>query len=233
MWRRRTRRLRLGLCLLGLVSGCDPGEVGKPIARNQTLILDISRLPGLSQSDIERVELTVTGVGIGIPIVSELGRSSSNAWGAVVSGIPAGSARSFQASAFDSTGTVIYQGTAVSDVVAGSTLELVLLLQDPPPPPEASTPVVGSVVASQGRVPPSSPVDLQVTATAAAGESLGFVWTSDCPGSTDPGTFSDGTATSTSWTAPAVEPLSCVLSVSVAGSGGSSVTVYLPIQVSS
>ena len=233
MWWRRNQRLRLGLCLVALASGCDPGEVGQPVARNRTLILDISRLPGLSQSDIERVELTVTGAGIGIPIVSDLARTASNAWGAVVAGIPAGPARTFQASAFDSTGTILYQGTAVSDVVAGSTLELVLLLQDPPPPPAASTPVVGSVLASQGRVPPSSPVDLQVTATAAAGESLGFVWTSDCPGSTDPGTFSDGTAATTSWTAPASEPLTCVLSVSVAGSGGSSVTVYLPIQVSS
>jgi len=233
MWWRRTQRLRLGLSLLGLVSGCDPGEVGHPASRNQTLILDVSRLPGLSQSDIQRAELTVTGPGIGVPIVTDLGRSASNAWGAVVSGIPAGPARSFQASAFDSTGTILYQGTAVSDVVAGSTLELVLLLQDPPPPPTASTPVVGSVLASQGRVPPSSPVDLQVTATAAAGESLGFVWTADCPGSTDQGNFSDGTAASTSWTAPAAQPLTCVLSVSVAGSGGSSVTVYLSIQVSS
>jgi len=196
------------------------------------VVLDVSRLPGLSQSDIQRVELTITGPGIGLPIVTDLDRSASNSWSAVVAGIPAGPARIFQAAAFDSTGTIVYQGTASSDVATGSTLELVLLLQDPPPPPAGSVPDVGSVEASQGRVPPSTPVDLRVTATPPAGESVGFTWGADCPGSTDPGSFSDTSAPNTSWTAPGSQPLTCVLSVKVGGSGGSSVTVYLPIQVS-
>jgi len=197
------------------------------------VVLDVSRLAALSQSDIQRVELAITGSGIDVPIVTDLGRSGSNAWSAVLTGIPAGPARSFEASAYDSTGAVIYQGSAVSDVAAGSTLELVLVLQDPQPPPGASTPDVVSVQASQGQVAPSSAISVSVSATAAAGESLSFVWRSDCPGSSDPGTFFDGTAPSTSWTAPAGQPLTCVLSVTVTGSGGSSVTVDLPIQVSS
>jgi hypothetical protein len=207
--------------------------VAQPASRTQKLVLDVSRLSALSQADIQRVQLTVNGPGIGVAIVTDLGRSALNAWTAVVAGIPAGPARTFVASAYDAIGAVIYQGVAVSDVLSGSTLELVLLLQDPAPPPGASSPEVESLQASQGRVPPSSSIGLSVTATTAAGESLSFVWRSDCPGSSDPGTFSDGTAPSTSWTAPAAQPLTCVLSVTVAGSGGSSVTVYLPIQVSS
>ena len=184
---RRTQRLRLGLCLLGLVSGCGAGQVGEPVSRTQRVVLDVSRLPGLSQSDIQRVELTITGPGIGLPIVTDLDRSASNSWSAVVAGIPAGPARIFQAAAFDSTGTIVYQGTASSDVATGSTLELVLLLQDPPPPPAGSVPDVGSVEASQGRVPPSTPVDLRVTATPPAGESVGFTWGADCPARPIPG----------------------------------------------
>ena len=230
---RRTRQLRLGLCLVGLALGCDPGQVGPTVSPTQRVVLDVSRLAAVSQSDLQRVELVVTGSGIDVPIVTDLGRSGSNAWSIVLAGIPAGPARTFNASAYDSTGAVIYQGSAVSDVAAGRTLELVLVLQDPALPPGDSTPDVVSVQASQGQVAPSSAIDVSVIATAGAGESLSFAWRSNCPGSSDLGTFSDATAPSTSWTAPASQPLSCVLSVTVTGSGGSSVTVDLPIQVSS
>ena len=229
----RIQRLRLGLCLTGLLCGCDPGEVAQPTSPTQKVVLDVSRVSALSQADIQRVQLMVNGPGIDVPIVTDLGRSGPNAWTAVVPGIPAGPARTFLASAYDSNGAVIYQGAAMSDVLSGSTLELVLVLQDPVPPPQASTPTVGSVEASQGRVPPSTPVDLRITATPAPGDSLTFSWTAQCPGTSDAGSFSSVSGSSTSWTAPAVQPVTCLLSVRVAGTAGSSVTVYLSIQVSS
>ena len=233
MSRRHNPRQRLWLCVAGLVAACGPGEVAEAPPRTQQMVLDVSRLSGLSQSVIQRVELTVTGPGIATPIVTELGRNASNSWSASVPGIPAGPARSFRAVAYDSSGVVLYEGGAVSDVMAGSTLVLALVLQDPPEPPNVGVPQISSFEASQGRVVPSTPVDVRVLASGAPGESLSYSWSAECAGSNDPGTFADRSAASTRWTAPSTQPLTCVLSARVASSGGSSVTVYLPIDVSS
>ncbi|HVP62395.1 MAG TPA: hypothetical protein VMT11_17685 [Myxococcaceae bacterium] len=194
--------------------------------------MTVARLPAVSTSGIDRVELTISGAGISTPLVTTLGRASGNSWGAVVSGVPAGPQRTFQASAYDATGAILYQGQALVDVVAESSLQLTLVLQDPADVPSVNLPQIQSVEASQGRVPPSTAVTLRVSAAGGAGETLGVSWSSDCAGATDAGSFSDAAAANTQWTAPAQQPVTCAISVKVAGSGGSSISVELPIQVS-
>jgi len=199
----------------------------------QTVLLQGTASAGLSISDIARVDLTVSGSGIASPITAELGRGTTNAWMGTVTGIPAGPARLFEAAARDSGGQVLYAGQTVSDVPAGSDVQLVLLLQDPPPPPDSGAPQISSVEVSPGQVAPSASVDVKVVASSGSGDSLSYAWESRCPGALDDGHFTDATAASTLWSAPSDQPVTCVFSVRVAGSGGSSVTVYVTVLVSS
>jgi hypothetical protein len=199
----------------------------------QRVLLQGARPAGLSLAEIDRVDLTVSGVGIASPITAQLGRGTSNAWMGTVSGIPAGPARLFEASALDSGGEVLYQGQAVSDVPAGSKVQLILLLQDPPPPPDSAAPQISSVEVSPGQVAPSASVDVEVVASSPTGDTLSYAWEARCPGALGNGQFADPSAASTRWSAPGEQPVTCVFSVRVAGSGGSSVTLYVTVQVSS
>lgn len=228
-----TQRMRLAAALLGVASGCGPGEVSPPSLHTQKVLLQGARPAGLSLADIARVDLTISGPGIVSPITSALGRGTSNAWIGTVTGIPAGPARLFEAAASDSAGAVVYQGQTVSDVPAGSNVQLVLLLQDPPPPPDSGAPQISSVEVSPGQVAPSASVDVRVVASSAPGDSLSYAWAAQCPGALGDGQFTDANAASTRWSAPGEQPVTCVFSVRVTGSGGSSVTVYVTVQVSS
>ncbi|HUM11258.1 MAG TPA: hypothetical protein VLT82_09955 [Myxococcaceae bacterium] len=219
---------------LALAAACVPGEVEPVPGQTQRVVLDGSRLAALSTASIDRVDLTISGPGMAAPVSAELGRTTGSAWTASVTSIPAGPARIFEALAFDASGTLLYQGQTVSDVLAGSTLQLVVILQDPPPPPAPGVPLVSSVEVSPGLVAPSSPVDLRVVAAGSSpSDLLSFAWGATCQNSTEQGTFLDGGGASTRWIAPDVQPLNCTLSVRVGGQQGSSVTVYVGVQVSS
>ena len=226
-----SHRWCLAAALLG-GAACGPGEVAPAHETTQRVVLVGARSAALSLGDIARVDLTISGSGIATPITTELGRGTSNAWMGTVSGIPAGPARLFEASALDSVGGVLYQGQTVSDVPAGSNLQLVLLLQDPPPPPDSGAPEISSLDVSPGQVAPSGSVDVQVVASSPTGDTLSYAWAAQCPGASSNGQFADASAATTRWSAPG-EPVTCVFSVRVAGSGGSSVTVYVTVSVSS
>jgi hypothetical protein len=219
--------------LLGVASGCGPSGGTPPSSHVQTVLLRGATATGLSLAEIARVDLTISGPGISSPITTELGRGTTNAWIGTVTGIPAGPARLFEAEARDTGGQVLYEGRAVSDVPAGSDVQLVLLLQDPPPPPDSGAPQISSIEVSPGQVAPSASVDVRVVASSGAGDTLSYGWESRCPGALDDGRFTDPTAASTRWSAPSDQPVTCVFSVRVSGSGGSSVTVYVTVQVSS
>ena len=227
----RSYKVCLAAALLG-VAACGPGEVAPAREGTQRVVLVGTRSAALSLADIVRVDLTITGAGIVTPITIELGRGTSNAWMGTVTGIPAGPARLFEASARDSGGSVLYQGQTVSDVSVGSNVQLVLLLQDPPPPPDSGAPQISSIEVTPGQVAPSGSVDVKVVASGAAGDTLSYSWASRCPGASSDGQFIDASTATTRWSAPG-DPVTCVFSVRVAGSGGSSVTVYVTVQVSS
>jgi len=224
--------MRLAATLLGVASACE-GEVAPAPVHTQRVVVEGSRPAGLSLADIVRVDLSISGPGIASPISTQLGRGTSNAWMGTVAGIPAGPARLFEASALGSAGEVLYQGQAVSDVPAGSKVQLVLLLQDPPPPPDSAAPEISSIEVSPGLVAPSAPVDVRVVASSVTGDTLSYSWGAQCPGALDDGHFADATAASTRWSAPSDQSVTCVFSVRVAGASGSSVTVYVTVQVSS
>jgi hypothetical protein len=227
-----TYRFFFASALFELIA-CGPGEVAPARENTQRVVLVGTRSTALSLADIVRVDLTISGAGIASPITTELGRGTSNAWMGTVTGIPAGPARLFEAQATDSGGSVLYQGQTVSDVPTGSNLKLVLLLQDPPPPPDFGAPTISSIEVTPGQVAPSGSVDVKVVASSAPGDTLGYSWAAQCPGALGNGQFVDASSATTRWSAPGQEPVTCVFSVRVAGSSGSSVTVYVTVQVSS
>jgi len=221
--------MRLVAALAAVACGCAPGEVHGSGGRTQHIVLDVSRI-ALSQLDITRVDLTISGPGIAAPIVTPLERGAGAVWSGSVNGIPAGAARLFRADAFDGAGAIVYQGQALADVPAGATLSLSLVLQDPPPSPEDGLPAL-SVELERDQVSPSTPVSVRAVTSGADAAALTFAWDARCPGSTETGSFADPGSSSTTWTSPAAQPLSCVLSIRVGNAQGSSVTVYVAVQV--
>lgn len=178
------------------------------------------------------MDLTISGPGIAQPITAQLGKGPGSSWTGAVTGIPAGPARLFEASAFDAAGTLVYQGQTVSDVTAGATLELVLVLQDPPPVTDVVVPQISSLQISSGQVAPSASVTLTVVASGATpADVLSFGWDSSCQGTSEKGSFGAPTASTTAWQAPAFQPTTCTLSLRVSSQQGSSVTVYFAVQV--
>ena len=228
---RRNDTLRLASVCLGVGWACAPGQV-EPVAgpRTQRIVLDGTRLAALSVTGIDRVNLTVSGPGM--PAVSTpLGRGVDGTWSVSVNGIPAGPARIFEALAFDASGTLAYAGQTVADILPGSAIQLFLLLQGSAVVVEPGVPRVSSFEVTPGQVAAASSVGLRVIADGPAGDRLSFAWDAACDGTTDHGSFVDSTAAVTRWIAPASQPVVCTISVRVGSTQGSSVTVYVPVQV--
>ena len=171
------------------------------------------------QADITRMAVTV-GRGIGSPpfadIVQAMTRAAPGEWTTTVTDIPAGTGRSFRVDGFNASGTIIYSGTASTDIVAGATAQVYLLLQEVLPANEFANhaPVIDALTASASSVAPSGTVSLGVTAhdpdtaTNQNNRIVGYAWTATC------GAFSDGAAATTTWTAPTTEQ-TCTLRVTV------------------
>lgn len=147
-------------------------------------------------------------------------------WTAFVPSVPAGTGRRFDLVAYDALDTPLYAGSATSDVAPGAVIGIAVVLQayTPPTPPLSFAPVIHSVTASPGLVAPGGDVQLAASASDPDSGSIHLAWTADC------GSFSDASAATTTWTAPAVEG-SCVIAVTVSDDTGSSGTVYLRIDV--
>jgi hypothetical protein len=82
--------------------------------------------------------LTVTGVGILVPIVAPLTLSDGLLVGNI--SVPAGPDRTFRIDAYDRTGTLVFSGQTLADVVGGSELKLDIQLT-PQVPMITATPV--------------------------------------------------------------------------------------------
>jgi hypothetical protein len=76
-------------------------------------------------------------------------------------------------------------------------------------------------------------VDAPVVASFAPGDSLSDARAAECQFALGDGQFTDANVASTRRSAPGEQPVTCVFSVEVTGSGGSWVTVYVTVQVSS
>jgi N-acetylneuraminic acid mutarotase len=180
----------------------------------------------LSSSDVTRVKVTVSASDMPSRVV-ELAKSNGS-WGGLIGNLPAGSNRSFLAEAFDSSGTLRFQGqTAGVTLTANQTTAVALTLQEVPPPPPYGNeaPVIGSLVASTTSVQAGSSLSLTTTVhDPNPGDTLTLAWTASG------GTFSAPSATTTSWTAPASTGIQ-TLSLTVTDSQGAAVSVSLAVNV--
>ena len=224
----------MGLTACSGEVGTDPGAATVRFGVQTT---------ALSQSAIARVVLQVSG---GLPaagaLTAELTRGQTpGAWEVVLLSVPAGTQRQFVATAYDTGGQLLYQGTTASDVLAGTEAQVVLIMnQVVPGDPEG----FGATLAldlSDSIVQANGTLGLRLSATGTdAGSNLTYVWSSSCDGGQETGSFTPpsgalaapGTASSV-WTAPPLAGLSCTLGVAVTGSGAlgaNTVRIYVAVE---
>jgi hypothetical protein len=124
---KQTRRWRIGpLAALStaalLASACSRGEsISKPGEAHVAVLTS-----ALSQADITRITLTISGNSVSVPIVADLTRAPGGAaWAAEVPEVPAGQQR-FEAAAFGGAdGGALYQGSTDATIVAGARAQVV------------------------------------------------------------------------------------------------------------
>ena len=201
------------------------------------------RTTALSQSAIARVTLEVSGgLPASAPLTAELTRGETpGTWEVVLASVPAGTQRQFVATAYGTSGDILYQGTTASDVPPGAEAQVVLILnQVSPEDPEG----FGASLAldlSDSTVQASGTLSLRLSSTGTdAGSNLSYLWSASCGGGQGDGSFTSvsgafatpGSA-STVWTAPPLAGLSCTLGVAVTGGGAlgpNTVRTYVAVE---
>jgi N-acetylneuraminic acid mutarotase len=180
----------------------------------------------LSSNDITRVRVTVSASDMPSRVV-ELAKSNG-VWGGLMGNLPAGSNRSLLAEAFDSSGTLRFQGqTAGVTITANQTIAVAITLQEvaPPPPYGNEAPVIGALVSSSTSVQTGGSLSLTATVhDPNPGDTLTLAWTASG------GTFSAPTAATSSWTAPSSTGVQ-TLTLTVTDSQGAAVSVSLTVNV--
>ena len=180
----------------------------------------------LSSNDITRVRVTVSASDIPSRVVELV--QSNGVWGGLIGNLPAGSNRSLLAEAFDSSGTLRFQGqTAGVTISANQTIAVAITLQEvaPPPPYGNEAPVIGALVSSSTSVQTGGSLSLTATVhDPDPGDTLTLAWTASG------GTFSAPTAATSSWTAPSSTGVQ-TLTLTVTDSQGAAVSVSLTVNV--
>jgi hypothetical protein len=164
----------------------------------------------LTASRIARVTYAV-GPGTGPYFEPFLGQLSfvGTGWTGSMTGIPAGTGRTLSLTGWDAGGIAAYGGSARLDVPAGTTVNVATMLQELPaaPPPPVNSPVVNFLSVSADPVPAGATVTLTAGVDPPpAGTTYTYAWVASC------GTFSDPTALTAVWTAPATALARCNLS---------------------
>ncbi|NPD23149.1 Ig-like domain-containing protein [Corallococcus exiguus] len=207
-----------GLLLLALTA-CSTQPVG-------SVQLASSVQQALSSGDVTRVKVTVSSSDMSSRVVELV--KSSGSWGGLVGNIPAGPGRSVLAEAFDTSGTLLFQGQASGvSITANQTTAVFLRLQEIPAPVpyDNEAPVIDSLTASSNALQPGASLSLSATVhDPNPGDTLTLAWTSSG------GTFSAPTAATSSWTAPASTGVQ-TLTLTVTDSQGSAVSVTLTVNV--
>jgi hypothetical protein len=182
--------LALGLAML---AGCAPSPSDTGSAQFAVSV------PQALSASISRVSVTASAADF--PSFSVDLASSNGSWGGLLGSLPAGSNRSFQAQAFDSSGTRLYEGSATGvSISANQTVLVAITLQqvNAPPPFQNAAPIIDSLTSSSTSVAAGGSLSLQATAhDPNAGDTLSYAWSATA------GAFSSSSAASTSWTAPA------------------------------
>ncbi|MDY7225343.1 kelch repeat-containing protein [Hyalangium sp. s54d21] len=172
--------------------------------------------------------VTITSSGPGIPSITTDLVTTNGVWGGVIGNIPTGTERAFLAQAFDSSNTLLFEGSASDVTIRNNQTTLVAItLQEvnPPPPFSNEAPILQSVVANPTTVQTGALVSLQATAEDPnPGDSITYSWTAA------DGVFSNASSPSTQWTAPAVPGL-VTLTLTVSDSRGASSSLSFAINV--
>ncbi|NOK15860.1 Ig-like domain-containing protein [Corallococcus carmarthensis] len=207
-----------GLLLLVLMA-CSAQPVG-------SVQLAGSVQQALSSSDVTRVKVTVSSSDMASRVVELV--KSSGSWGGLIGNIPAGADRSFLAEAFDTSGTLRFQGQASGvSITANQTTAVFLSLQEiaVPVPYDNEAPVIDSLTVSANALLPGGALALSAMVhDPNPGDTLTLAWTATG------GTFSTATAATSSWTAPASIGVQ-TLTFTVTDSQGSAVSVSLAVNV--
>ena len=180
-----------------------------------------------SVTDVSAVTLVVTGSNLSAPRTVTLAGGSAQIE-TIVGNLPAGTDYTFTANATDATGTLLYSGSAssVAIVAKQTTSVLIYLLQVAPSTPFGnSAPGVDALVISSTNVAPGDVVTLTVKAhDPDTGDALSYAWTATG------GSFTDPSATTTTWTAPSSAG-SYDLAIAASDNHGASVSVKTTVQV--
>lgn len=215
-------RCTLLLCLFAaLLAGCSPAR--------QEGTSSVQVLGSLQQATLAG-QVSRVSLAISAPDMSERSFSldrNGNAWGGLIHLLPAGSNRTFLASAYAVDDTLLFQGSA-SDVTltAGETTLASLTLQQLSPPSnlDNSAPVISSLVASPSIVSPGGTVSLSASVSDADGDTLTYDWIASA------GSLSSSSSASTSWTAPS-QAGSYTLTLTVTDSRGATTTAQVSLAV--
>jgi len=223
---RATSRLLTALAALsGIVVGCSP----PPLAGSAHVGV---RFNAVSARSVTRVTLTV-GNPPSAGITTDLANQdlvNNLTWTGFVGPIPADTGRPFHVEAVDGMGSVLYSGDTTTDIVAGKTAMVFLVLQ--PKNPDAGfnsyLPVIDSLTASANAVSPGDPVHLSVAAHSpnTPPDPLTYAWAASC------GSLTKEASTSPTWTAPAIvppQPSPCEITVTVSDQHDGRVAASLDI----
>ncbi|SEU35526.1 Kelch repeat-containing protein [Stigmatella erecta] len=179
---------------LAILASCSPSS---PSHKTGSARFIVSTRQALTTA-ISRITVTTSAADMPSATVDLV--LTSEGWGGTIGNIPAGPERTFQAQAFDSTGTLRFEGTASgvriweneAVLVAISVVEV-----NAPPPFSNEAPFIDSLVASSLTVATGGTLLLQATAhDPNPGDSLSYEWSSA------DGSFSSLHTSTTQWVAP-------------------------------
>ena len=180
-----------------------------------------------TQSNVARIDIEVSGPGIGSLITVPL-TNSNGVWSGIVPGIPVGTDRVFTAKAYDASDELLYQGAATSVTIdAFDQAEILILLQGVNQHPALSNiaPLLDSFAMSGNQVLPSGTVSFSVTAhDDDVGDVITYSWVANG------GTFDDTASATPVWTAPANNGV-YTLSVSVTDTMGAVASMSVDVTV--
>jgi hypothetical protein len=208
-------RLWVVVALLQL-AGCSSGSAQVTVLLRQ----------GAFWTNVAKVQVTVNAPGED-EVTANLTRSS-NQWTGNMSGLAAGSDRTFNAFALDDTGTRLYTGQAADVALADGEDSLVFITLDDPSAAtvaQSEPPILTSLSAHPAEVRAGSTVMLRATARDRnLGDTIRLEWTALG------GAFSSAPSGGVIWTAP-TSGSSFSLDCTATDSHGLSSTLAIPITV--